>query len=367
MKRDETVDVAKGLGILLVILGHLAYYKGIPFRFIFAFHMPLFFVLMGLIFPYSLSLQKYGHKAQKLLLSYYLFLFIGVFITFGVPGLRKSFALDGTAARFLLFEFQPECFHVGQLWFLIDSLMVITLYFLFSKLAFLPKKLSPKTKGVILTVVIFVLGVGGLVVFNKTDNAFHIPGLNIKAFMRPALPIPDLPLKSDTAVCALLFFYIGVLLNKSGFKNKIYGLKTGYKIGGIVLFGLITFAVSRLNEPVNICDCQFGNPVFYLVGSLSGTLMTILTACVLSRGFIKRLLAYIGQNSLLIFSVHSFLILIYTAIINRLFDQNYQGMQMPFRFALVGLLFVVLTVLPIVAAKLFVQQRVTRACRKEVT
>ncbi len=211
------------------------------------------------------------------------------------------FAKNGAAARFLLFEFQPECFHVGQLWFLIDSLMVITLYFLFSKLAFLPKKLSPKTKGVILTVVIFVLGVGGLVVFNKTDNAFYFPVLNIKAFMRPALPIPDLPLKSDTAVCALLFFYIGVLLNKSGFKNKIYGLKSRSKIGGIVLFGLITFAVSRLNEPVNICDCQFGNPVFYLVGSLSGVLMTILTACVLSRGFVKRLLAYTGQNSLLIF------------------------------------------------------------------
>jgi fucose 4-O-acetylase-like acetyltransferase len=47
--RDRTIDAAKGLGILLVVLGHsrLAPSGGELHRLIFSFHMPLFFVLAG--------------------------------------------------------------------------------------------------------------------------------------------------------------------------------------------------------------------------------------------------------------------------------------------------------------------------------
>lgn len=43
--RDIAVDVAKGIGILLVILGHL---KNPLMDFIYAFHMPLFFFVSGM-------------------------------------------------------------------------------------------------------------------------------------------------------------------------------------------------------------------------------------------------------------------------------------------------------------------------------
>ncbi|MBD5104989.1 MAG: acyltransferase family protein, partial [Ruminococcaceae bacterium] len=49
-KRDATSDIAKAIGILLMILGHC---NGIPFivrNFIFSFHMPLFFILSGFFF-----------------------------------------------------------------------------------------------------------------------------------------------------------------------------------------------------------------------------------------------------------------------------------------------------------------------------
>ncbi len=48
--RNPTLDIAKGLGILLVVLGHSGLAlaeKGMLFRVIFSFHMPLFFVLAG--------------------------------------------------------------------------------------------------------------------------------------------------------------------------------------------------------------------------------------------------------------------------------------------------------------------------------
>lgn len=48
--RNPTLDIAKGLGIGLVVLGHSGFAladKGWLFRVIFSFHMPLFFVLAG--------------------------------------------------------------------------------------------------------------------------------------------------------------------------------------------------------------------------------------------------------------------------------------------------------------------------------
>lgn len=40
-KRDESIDVIKGIGIILVLIGHITDYgRG----FIYQFHMPLFFL-----------------------------------------------------------------------------------------------------------------------------------------------------------------------------------------------------------------------------------------------------------------------------------------------------------------------------------
>lgn len=53
--RDNTIDITKGIGILLVIVGHTG---GLPadtyiHHFIYSFHMPLFFILGGFLFKPS--------------------------------------------------------------------------------------------------------------------------------------------------------------------------------------------------------------------------------------------------------------------------------------------------------------------------
>ena len=50
--RTEWLDIAKGITIILMVLGH----TGLPVRlsnFIFAFHMPLFFIAFGLVSNYG--------------------------------------------------------------------------------------------------------------------------------------------------------------------------------------------------------------------------------------------------------------------------------------------------------------------------
>ena len=66
MTRKVSIDIAKGLGICLVVLGHLSDYFGanMPrvYSFIYLFHVPLFFFLSGLFYKeydsFSVILKK---------------------------------------------------------------------------------------------------------------------------------------------------------------------------------------------------------------------------------------------------------------------------------------------------------------------
>lgn len=58
MNRSLTLDIAKGIGIILVVVGHCINSYSIPGVFIYAFHMPLFFLISGVCFN--------GEKYQEL-------------------------------------------------------------------------------------------------------------------------------------------------------------------------------------------------------------------------------------------------------------------------------------------------------------
>ena len=66
------VDVAKGIAILLVIVGHTLSSGGMPWKAVFSFHMPLFFILAG----YTFRARKWGElvpsSARRLLFPYVL-------------------------------------------------------------------------------------------------------------------------------------------------------------------------------------------------------------------------------------------------------------------------------------------------------
>lgn len=47
MQRNALIDIAKGIGIILVVLGHLDTNGQISREFIYSFHMPLFFSFRG--------------------------------------------------------------------------------------------------------------------------------------------------------------------------------------------------------------------------------------------------------------------------------------------------------------------------------
>lgn len=68
--RLEYIDILKGIGIVLVVLGHITKDREL-FQFIYAFHMPLFFIVSG----YFLHEKKNFiiSQAKSLLIPYFVF------------------------------------------------------------------------------------------------------------------------------------------------------------------------------------------------------------------------------------------------------------------------------------------------------
>lgn len=66
--RNKTVDQIKGLGILLVVLGHIA---SPMTQFIFTFHMPLFFALGGMFINRNESMNSFlGKNIRRIVVPY---------------------------------------------------------------------------------------------------------------------------------------------------------------------------------------------------------------------------------------------------------------------------------------------------------
>lgn len=70
--RLAALDSLRGFGILLVVLGHTSWSAGLV-SWIFSFHMPLFFIISGMLFHERQFLDSFKRKAIRLLVPYVFF------------------------------------------------------------------------------------------------------------------------------------------------------------------------------------------------------------------------------------------------------------------------------------------------------
>ena len=77
VQRNESLDILKGIGIILVVLAHIISRENIN-SFIYLFHMPLFFFVSGMTMYYSykqdIKFKDYLlKKVKNILLPYFIF------------------------------------------------------------------------------------------------------------------------------------------------------------------------------------------------------------------------------------------------------------------------------------------------------
>mgnify|MGYP003294216830 CR=1 FL=1 len=141
-KRNTAIDIAKAIGILLMILGHCAIIPYMPYRhFIFTFHMPLFFILSGYYFKSKDIKTSLIKDARRLMAPYFLTCGAMILLTFAIALYNGNFnlVLKYIAATFIGSGSPHSCLYlsdlprIGAIWFFPALLICKNAYNLLSK------------------------------------------------------------------------------------------------------------------------------------------------------------------------------------------------------------------------------------------
>jgi polysaccharide biosynthesis protein PslL len=231
-KRIEYLDIARGIGILLVVLGHNDFEAISLFihQVIYSFHIPLFFFLSGYFINISIPFFDFVKKRFNALLKPFLFTIFLIYFT--------SVSFEKMGFNMAITRIIKSLYGTGhyidwvQLWFL-PELFVVSLYaFLFITLV---SKLQNRwiKWGILLATLAFSLP------FLKTFYPFTISVLGKE------YELYGLPLGLDLVFLAGFFFILGneirQVTSEKTFDNLFMLLGTG--IGLFVLNFLFPYEI----------------------------------------------------------------------------------------------------------------------------
>lgn len=294
--RIEWIDIAKGIGIILVIAGHTIY-LGYSYP-IYAFHMPLFFFLSGLV----LKDKKEGFvnfwktKTKSLIRPWFVILTISLFVCLTIPEWRNQLTLKAVLSD--LYTANTNVFQNSSLWYLVCFYFVLILFYFINKI-----KVTRVTKFFFYLFAIVLLW--SKEVLNMTNLPFH-----------------RLPFKIDSALIALFFFILAFR-----YKEKILKLmacKYNLLIVSVVIVFTICLCVFNGWSNINSLDTGKVRLLYYPIA-----LMGIGSVCLISQlqGWEKltktrKFFVFYGKNSLIIFGFQSLFIRLYLLFFNRVQNLN---------------------------------------------
>jgi acyltransferase len=296
--RVSWIDICRGVAIILVLYGHL--FNTDKQRYlIYAFHMPLFFFISGLVF------KPTGNKTIKsvtikyikqLLIPYYLFALLTYVFAF-VSQTWGNFNLGSIA--FQLFGIIYGSGNDGMLgynvvlWFL-PCLFITKLCF-----ALITRKIHG-TKNILL-----VLIAGALL------------GYAMSLFT----PWIKLPFGFESALTGLAFFGAGYLAIENKNKLKIFAQQ---KILLTITTMLFTILIATINywasgSQIDLRINHLGNGFLFYLEAFSGIAWAVTISQIIAR---NAFLEYLGRHSLILFAWHNILFVDLENFINSVLDQN---------------------------------------------
>lgn len=277
-ERVSWLDNARGIGILLVVLGH-AVAPGYVRDLLYAFHMPLFFFLAGVTAaaaasaPWPRQVHRYAHS---------------LLIPFAVFGLMSLACVELVALhRGAPPHWQSLLLDVGSIAYGVAEWMPVN-----SVLWFFPA--------------LFVAACGSLLLVKLVGRmrALMIATIaGVAVILLSPLPF-RLPWSADSAVVASMFFLGGLQFGPPR-RLPAAGHDSGTHRASLAILSLLgllaTAAIAKVNGFVNINELRFGNPLLYLLGSVLGTAGIIGLSILLpaSRG-----LRLLSRESRTIFPMH---------------------------------------------------------------
>ena len=274
-KRIDYFDIAKGIGIILMILGHMSLRNEYLKNFIYSFHMPLFFIISGyfykkrenkvciknilkkLIIPYIITcVAMIAYKVFRLILDGN---FTEITNTVKVWGLASLYG-SGLGEHFGISS-------IGAIWFLLalgTATYIMNLIY------------NQKYRYLWVLLIAYV--------GYKTSSYIWLP-FSIQAGM-----------------VALVFVYIGVLAKENDVLNK----KIPTELYALLIF-IIVFS-TKYGGNIDMVRNYYSDGIIDFIGGISGTFMCIKFSILIDKylKIIKNFLVFIGKNSLLCMCIHLF-------------------------------------------------------------
>lgn len=275
-ERYDELDLMKGIGILLVYLGHSFNLKGLIgnnifsylYGTVYSFHMPLFFLISGFLMNNgkAIKLKKYYvNKIKRILVPYFFINLIDFFPRTLFPNLVNS-----------KFDIE-EVFFKGTTitWF------IYTLFMIFMIFPFLEKYILKKDRYYLFGIILI------LVNYFKIFSKIEIFSINVVAGY-------------------LLYFYIGYIIRPI-YKNKIINGVWNKNIV-FLIFSLIFLIFSYRSFYLR----YFNSIIFALMGIL---LTLNISLRIKEKSFIYNTLKFIGVNSLTFYLIEGFITVFFRVIL----------------------------------------------------
>lgn len=279
-KRIEYIDIAKGIGIILVIMCHSGYINGMAI-YVNSFFMPLFFYTAGLVYrDKELELKKYlMTKFKTLMVPYYVW---NVLLILGSKVIGRRIGIDAILGiLYGRFQFSKSSsqlllhYNNSHMWFLPCMFLTLTIYWIIRK--FVSCRMKPIVIGLL-------CGLG--MVIGRISPIY-------------------IPLSLDIVLVMLPFLYLG----HKNLLNNPFILK--HEIAVVVIL-CILFCLGPVNGDVNVSMSYYGKSgVLFMLVALSGTYLLIFLSEQIEkffRGSIKKILLFCGKNSMTIYGIHIILI-----------------------------------------------------------
>lgn len=279
MQRISWIDVARGIGIILVIQGHAL--SSHSYRhLIYAFHMPLFFFIAGLVFNY----KKYPFIVTfKKSIN-------GIIVPYLGFGLLSYFFWWAENANFR-FEISAFLNHLSGIIYGNSSSLFFNIV-----LWFLPCLFITKISFAVISKVInddrILLGV--------------LAALSILGYyLSVNLPDLTLPFGIESALTAILFFGIGSIIKTNYFEKAGEIIKN--KSFLILISSLIICLISAFwnynlyGYQIDIRLNNLANYPLFLVGAFSGIIAVSLISILIKK---NKVLELLGKYSLVLFTLH---------------------------------------------------------------
>lgn len=294
--RIDWVDIVKFWGILAIVLGHTLR-SGSVRQYLFSFHVPLFFFVIGLFFTApKLSFWRFtAKKAKDLLVPYFFFAIISILIfsvlgTFAASALDQDVAGNSLPANFLEM-LAGQCRANRPLWFLPS---MFCCYIICFGLARILKNQSSRIAKIAASLVIAIS-----IAFCFINESFF--------------NVDSLFWKIDVAVFMLAFVAAAFLMKPLFAKRLPLGVSTLLAL--LLLAG--GGAIGLVNAPVIYLENYYGNAFLFYIGAFCSVAGFCFLSIVLSQckwQLLRRPLVYVGKRTLPILLMHKFPILFFQVI-----------------------------------------------------